>query len=85
LAAQIITKLDALEFLLGAWHSKPAEIGFSYTAADLEKFGRGQLIQMAHDVADEIDRQRQHKLDAAPKFSPLGGLWETPKAKEQTQ
>lgn len=61
LVAQISTALDATEFLTGKWETKPAEIGFFYDNMDLAGYRKIDIIQMAHDVAKEIDAQRNDK------------------------
>jgi len=76
LESQIITPLDAFEFLTGKWETKPAEIGFDYAEIDLAGYRRCDLLDLAHMIARQIDT---HRLEAAlkdyPVFSPLGGLW----------
>lgn len=58
---QIDTTQDAVDFLTGQWSSKPAEVGFAYSHADLAGYARAHLIGMARDVAKEIDAQRQEQ------------------------
>lgn len=63
LADQIKTVLDAKEFLTGKWETKPAEVGFFYDNMDLAGYRKIDIIQMAHDVAKEIEARRQADCD----------------------
>lgn len=76
LESQIITAQDAYDFLIGNWHVKPDEVGFTYEQIDLAGYRRCDLLDLAHMIARQIDT---HRLEAAlkdyPVFSPLGGLW----------
>jgi len=58
LRSQILTQLDALEFLTGQWATTPAVIGFDYDAADLAGYTRNAILELAHQLADEIDQRR---------------------------
>jgi len=58
---QITTALDAHEFLIGNWTTKPAEIGFGYEAEDLKGYRKGDLLELAQMIAREIDGQREKK------------------------
>ena len=75
LESQIITSQEAYDFLIGNWATKPAEVGFAYEPSDLAGYRKGDLLDLAHMVAREIDRKRESVLAKAPRFSPLGGLW----------
>lgn len=61
LKSQIDTARDAAEFLTGQWNTKPSEAGFAYTPDDLANVRPGNLIDIAHTIADEIDSNRKAK------------------------
>ena len=58
---QITTALDAYEFLIGNWATKPAEVGFGYEAQDLAGYRKSDLLDLAQMIAREIDGQRKKK------------------------
>jgi len=55
---QILTQRDAVEFLTGQWATTPAEIGFNYDAADIAGYSRNATLELAHQLADEIEQRR---------------------------
>jgi len=61
MTSQIITTLDAFEFLTGKWATKPAEVGFEYTEIDLAGYRHRDLLGLAHMVANLIEDQRLAK------------------------
>jgi len=56
-ARQIITRLDAVEFLCGQWHRQPAEIGFQYIEQEFDTWTSGQLRSHAQFVANQLPEQ----------------------------